>query len=121
MRRDTKTKISETEKLTLFKTADEQLKARIHNSKGENIERLIEHTFDRLDIEVLASKFIKAKKKEVVQFLNYAQSIDPLEKIHARELLKKDRELEVWSYSDAIGYKLELNKLCEEFKRGRLN
>ncbi len=110
----------EGEKLVLFKVAEEQLQTRIYNSTGDNIGKLIEATFDRLDIEVLMSKFIKRKKEEVKDFLKYANSIDPLEKIKARGMLKKNRELEIWSYSDGVGYTLELKKLCEEFKRGRI-
>lgn len=111
----------EDEKLILFKVAEDQLQVRIYNSKGNNVKNLIEDTFNRLDIESLMPKFIKRKKVAVKEFLRHAQSIDPLDKIKARQMLKKDRELDVWSYSDETGFKLELEKLCEEFKMGRSN
>lgn len=109
-------RISEDEKLKIFKVAEEQLQDRIHNSKGTAIDRLINVTFNTLDIETLANAFVKEKLKETEAFKTKAFSIDPLDRIHARETLKKDRGLEQWITDKRIGFKIELEKLREEFK-----
>lgn len=111
--------ISQQEKLKIFKTAEEQLQTRIHNSKGDNIDGLINTTFNTLDIETLASAFVKERLKEMEAFKVKALSIDPLDRIKAREILKKDRDLEQWTLDKRIGFKLELEKLREEFKATR--
>lgn len=108
--------ISQQEKLKIFKTAEEQLQSRIYNSKGDNINRLIDITFNTLDIETLASEFIKGRLKEMESFKAKALSIDPIDRIRAREIIKKDRDLEQWTVDKRIGFKLELEKLRDEFK-----
>lgn len=104
------------EKLKIFKVAEEQLQVRIHNSKGSNVDNLIHTTFNTLDIETLCPTFTKEKMKDVDKFKTKALSIDPLDRIQAREMLKKDRDLEQWTENKRIGFKIELEKLREEFK-----
>ncbi len=115
--------ISEDEKLRIFKVAEEQLQVRTHNSKGDNIDSLIDITFDTLDIETLAKRFIKERLKEMEAFKRKVLSLDPIDMIRAREILKKDRDLEGWIIDKRIGVRLELEKLREEFralKQGRI-
>ena len=107
------------EKLKVFKVAEEQLQTRIHNSKGSNIDGLIDTTFNTLDIETLAERFMKVRLMEIQAFKAKALSIDPLDKIAAREMLKKDRTLEQWSASKRIGFKMVLEELREEFRATR--
>lgn len=115
--------LGEIEKLKIFKTAEEQLQVRIHNSKGSNIDNLINTTFNTLDIETLCPTFAKEKMEDVDKFKTKALSIDPLDRIAAREIIKKDRTLEQWVGDKRIGYKIELEKLREEFRairKGRI-
>lgn len=111
--------LNKTEKLKMFKVAEEQLQTRIYNSKGSNIDNLINTTFNTLDIETLCPIFTKEKMKDVDKFKVKALSIDPLDRIKAREILKKDRSLEQWTEDTRIGFKIELEKLREEFKATR--
>lgn len=108
--------LGEQEKLKIFKVAEEQLQVRIHNSKGTNVNKLIDTTFNTLDIETLAKGFVKERLKEIEDFKIKALSIDPLDRIKAREILKKDRYIEQWTVDKRIGFKIELEKLREEFK-----
>lgn len=111
------------EKLKVFKVAEEQLRTRIYNSKGDNIDGLIDITFNTLDIATLAKRFIKARLLEMQAFKAKAISLDPLDRIAARELLKKDRTLEQWAANKRIGFKMILEELREEFRalrRGRI-
>jgi len=65
-------KMSKKEQLKLFKTAQEQLEVRIYNSKGTNVDSLIDVVFRKLDIETLCPEFIGAKKQNAREFIDDA-------------------------------------------------
>ena len=109
-------KMPKTERLKLFKTAQDQLEVRIHNSTGTNTDSLIDIVFKKLDIESLCPTFIKAKKEAAQQFISDSLSGDVTKRVKAREAIKKDRELEVWTVNDSAGLNVELDKMGKLFK-----
>lgn len=109
-------KIQKSERLNLFKVAQDQLEVRIHNSTGGNVDNLIDIVFKKLDIEFLCPTFIKAKKEEANQFINDALSVDVIKRMRAREAVKKNRDIETWTLGDQIGRMSELKKLGKLFK-----
>ncbi|MCP4475374.1 MAG: hypothetical protein GY821_12580 [Gammaproteobacteria bacterium] len=115
-------KINEKEQLKLFKTAQEQLEVRIHNSKGTSTDSLINTVFNKLDIETLCPKFIKAKRDKARELENNLSSEDVVKRMKGRNIVKKDRDIEVWIVSESAGPLMELRKLKRTFKnikRGR--
>lgn len=114
-----KKEIDNNEKMKLYRTATEQLETRIYNSKGTDRNHLIDETFNCLDLETLAPKFVKSKKDDRDEVIRLATSDDPLMRIHAREKIKANRDLEIWVVNDTVGYKFELEKLKKRFKKER--
>ena len=104
------------EKSRLFKVAADQLEVRVFNSRGNNIGNLINVVFSKLDIETLCPVFITSKKEKASRVINDALSRDVTRRIGARCELKKDKNLELWTISHQEGYKIELEKLRDEFK-----
>ncbi len=109
--------LSNEERSKLFRTAQEQLDTRIHNSKGSSTDSLIELTFKKLDIEALCPNYIKAKKELAKEFAEDSLSPDVTKRMKARETVKKNRDIETWTVNDNAGTNVELNNLSKEFKK----
>lgn len=109
-------KISKEERLKLFKTAQDQLEVRIHNSKGTNHDFLVNMVFRKLDIAALCPNFIGAKKKLAKDFIKDATSKDVTKRVKARETVKKNRDVEIWTVNDDAGQENELKILCKTFQ-----
>ena len=109
--------ISIKEKNALFKAADEQLAARVLNSKGRKVTaRLIERTFNSLDIEAIIPVYFGKKNKEIDNIINLKKSENIDDKVSARKKIRADKEVRVWVSSKIAGVEIEREKLCDEFK-----
>lgn len=118
--------ISDKEKLKLFKAAQEQLEIRLHNSKGTNIDSLIDEVFSKLDLEGICPEFVAARKKDV-QELNaiYSDAIlkkDVVRIAEANAKIRTDKCLEGWKMDNELGKNIEIEILRKKFiaiKKGR--
>ncbi len=107
--------ISQEERVALYRTAQEQLDARILNASGSSLHSLVKKTFTTLDISTLCPVYIKALTRLTQETIILMDSTDVLKRLKARNILRQNPNIEVWISGTEFGERAELDNLGRLF------